>query len=125
MLTIKTKLDKSKIHGIGVFAEEFIPKGKVVYQYLEGFDIIYSTEQIEKMSMLTRKYIEHYAYYSSGEGGYVLCGDNGRFVNHSKTPNIQMYNRINTVALKDIQIGEEITEDYFYFDEHAAIKLNI
>lgn len=122
MFTIKTRLDKSAIHGIGVFAEEFVPKGVIVHEYLKDFDIIYSDEQYEKLPEQIREYVLHYGYYSEGEGGYVLCGDNGRFVNHSKEPNIQMFDKINTIATKDIQVGDEITEDYFYFDEKANLK---
>lgn len=122
MFTVKTKLDKSNIHGIGVFAEEFVSKGTVIYKYLEGFDIIYSDEQYIKLPEHIRDYILHYGYYSKDEGGYVLCGDDGRFVNHSTDPNIQMYNRTDTIAIKDINIGDEITEDYYFFDEKANLK---
>ncbi len=38
MLLVKTKIGQSNISGIGVFADEFIPKGTVIWRYQEGFD---------------------------------------------------------------------------------------
>jgi len=45
MLLIKTYLDKSPIHGIGVFAGEFIKKGTQVWEFNPLIDIILTPEQ--------------------------------------------------------------------------------
>ncbi len=39
MLLIKTKLDLSKIHGIGLFAGEDIPKGTIIWRFNSLIDI--------------------------------------------------------------------------------------
>lgn len=123
MFTIDTYLAKSSIHGIGVFAKEYIRNGAIIHKFVQGFDIVYSPEQFSEIPERAKEYIEHYAYYNTVEGGYVLCGDNGRFVNHSNEPNIKMIDPLNTIAIKDINVGDEITEDYYTFDELANIKL--
>lgn len=38
MLLIKTKLELSKIHGVGLFADEFIAKGTKIWEYRPNFD---------------------------------------------------------------------------------------
>lgn len=122
MFTVKTKIEKSEIHGIGVFADEFIPNGTVIWKYQENFDITLSNEQFEQLPKSAQEFFVHYGHYSKAEGGYVLCGDNARFTNHSKSPAMQMLTVTDSVAVRDINIGEEITEDYEYFDEKYKLK---
>ena len=37
MLLVKTRLGKSRIHGLGVFAAQPIRKGQPVWRFVEGF----------------------------------------------------------------------------------------
>lgn len=39
MLLIKTKIGPSKINGIGLFADEFIPKGTSVWRFMPSLDL--------------------------------------------------------------------------------------
>jgi SET domain-containing protein len=55
---------------------------------------------------------------------YKLNADNMRFFNHSIDPNTRQEENSDW-AIKDIQIGEEITCNYFSFDEDAEKKLNL
>jgi hypothetical protein len=75
------------------------------------------------MDPIAKEYIEFYGFHGEKEGGWVLCGDNGRFTNHSENPSIRAKDLIYTYATRDINIGDEITEDYYYFDKSAANKL--
>lgn len=86
MLLVKTKIGISKIHGIGVFAAEFIPKNTIVWKYVSGFDLRFSKEQIEKFPAETQNFLNKYTYLSKDTGFYVLCSDDARFYNHSKNP---------------------------------------
>ena len=58
----------------------------------------------------------------------MLCGDDGRFFNHSSTPSCDDSADDITVAVRDIEIGEELTVDYttFYGDmeSHAEVLQN-
>ncbi len=115
MLTVKTYLGKSIIHGIGLFAGEFIKKDTVIWELNRGIDLIITQDQYEKLPPLAKQHFDWFAYYSENRGGWILCFDNGKFVNHSVTPNT--YGISDTIALKDIEIGEEITENYYVFNE--------
>jgi SET domain-containing protein len=44
MLLVKTKLDRSSIEGIGLFAAEFIPKSATIWKYDPVIDIRFSEE---------------------------------------------------------------------------------
>jgi len=53
-----------------------------------------------------------YAYYDSEGQFYVLSSDDYRFTNHSENPNSKNTGAWRTIAIRDIQPGEEITWGY-------------
>src|SRR5215213_8734064 len=120
MLLIKTKLDISPIHGIGLFADEFIAKGTVIWKFSHVIDLILKKEQIEELAETAREQIQKYSYRDIHSGLYILCGDDARFFNHSENPNCLDTCRAGkediTLARRDIPAGEELTCNYALFD---------
>lgn len=117
MLIVKTYIKNSPTHGIGLFAAEFIPKGKIFWELKKGLDIIITQEEFEKLTDLEKDYFNHFAYYNERDGGWVLCGDNSRFTNHSKNPSY-VDNKDGTASMiKDVFPDEEIFGNYFEFNE--------
>jgi SET domain-containing protein len=127
MFVVRTKLDSSPIHGLGTFADEFIPRGSTIWMVHPEFDIEFSPQDLDGLPPHTRERVMHFAYLSTTTGRWVLCADDARFMNHSSHPNTR--NAIDgrgydtTVAARDIQAGEEITCDYYEFDADAERKL--
>jgi SET domain-containing protein len=118
MFLVRTKLMMSDIHGLGVFAAEFIPKGTRVWEYREGFDHRVSAEFVGELPEPAQSTLRHYS--ALWGGGYVISADDARFLNHSDTPNLQTFAAPDVdVALRDIQAGEELLEDYREFDESS------
>jgi len=121
MLLVKTKLSSSPIHGLGVFADEFIPCGKKIGQLVLSID-----RKITKFAFSTwpsswKAMIKWYGYR---EGDYYyLNADDMRFFNHSDTPNTQQEGKAD-FAIRDIQPGEELTCNYYSFDDDASFKLS-
>ena len=110
MIKVKTIIKVSPGKGVGLFALENIMKGQLIYD--EG-----SYEKIfhkDNLSNLNQHEIDYYENYSWRVGDYIyLSTDNTMYINHSNEPNIDgMSGR----ALKNIKIGEELTEDYSTFD---------
>lgn len=119
MLLVKTRLGASDIHGIGLFADEFIPEGAVIWRFDATFDVRFDEREIARLSEGARAQIEKYSYREKHSRLYVLCGDDARFFNHSTKPNCLDFrdeNQDATVALRDIEPGEELTCDYALFD---------
>lgn len=115
MLLIKTKIGASSVHGTGLFAEQFIPKGTITWEWNPEFDISFDQSLVETLPELQKNYVLYYAYLDQELGKLVLCADNQRFINHSKNTNIDSTPR-RDVANRDIQIGEELLCDYNLFD---------
>lgn len=118
MYLVKTKLAPSALHGLGVFAEEFIPKGTVVWQFDPTLDHVFTEEEIASLPVMTQEYIRHHGYFSQHLGKQVMPFDNERFTNHSTNPTVgeDVTRKAElepvSVALRDINPGEEITVDY-------------
>jgi SET domain-containing protein len=118
MMLIKTYLQESGIHGIGVYAGEPIPKGTKIWEFMEGLDPIYDASLLQTMPEPTRSFLNRYTYpHHTLPGKIVLDGDHGRFMNHSDTPNTDFTAVPCTVgyALCDIAQGEELTCNYNEF----------
>lgn len=120
MLQVKTYLDKSPIlnAGIGLFANEFIPKGTIIWKLDDTIDRIFTEEEYQKLNDLDKEFVDIYSFMYTGK--YILCIDNARFFNHSNKPNCisdanDATNLGFTIAQRDIQIGEELTDDYSTF----------
>ena len=119
MLLVKTELRPSKIHGLGVFAAELIPTGTVVWRFQPNFDFRVSEELVSALPAVARDRLLHYS--AKWGGGYVISADDARFLNHSEDANLKTYEDPDCdIAIRDIQIGEELTEDYREFDDTFA-----
>lgn len=119
MLLVRTHLDRSEIHGMGLFADELIPEGTLIWKFMDGFDAIIPADQVKSLPEVVREYIDRYGYLKPEGGGFVLCGDDARFFNHSDYPNTISLSQEITVALRDINKGEELTCNYYEFDATA------
>ncbi len=119
MLLVQTTLDRSRVHGMGLFAAEFIVEGTIIWRFDPAIDFRLTRAQIERLAIACLEQIERYTYREQSSGLYVLCGDDARFFNHSPEPNcIDIEDDAGgiTVARSDIQPGEELTCDYAMFD---------
>jgi uncharacterized protein len=100
--------------GHGVVATKFIPKGTITW-VLDKLDRVFTPEQIEKMDKMYQEVMDKYTYRNP-EGNYVFCWDNARFINHSANANCITTAYEFEIAVRDIQPGEELTDDYGYLN---------
>lgn len=121
MLLVKTKIGLSKINGIGLFANELIPKDTWIWRFKKGFDIRVDEKYPNNLQEPAKSYFMRYAYQTPKTLNWVLCADDGRFFNHSNSANTHCVEDPEdedtaNAASRDIQIGEELTVDYREFD---------
>jgi uncharacterized protein len=116
MLLIKTRVDKSAIHGLGLFAAEPIAANKPIWRFTPGFDLELDPSVLESQPDILRECLLHYGYIDPKLNRYILCCDDARFINHSNTPNIRTDYSLDRfgvdLALREIRIGDELTIDY-------------
>ncbi|CAN7753406.1 SET domain-containing protein [Paenibacillus sp. LjRoot56] len=96
--------------GFGVFATRLIPKGTITWA-LDDLDQILETETVQALEEDRKKLVLKYSYRNQ-EGKYILCWDNGRYVNHSFHANCIGTAYEIEIAVRDIHPGEQLTDDY-------------
>ena len=104
----------NEVVGYGVVATRFIPKGTITWA-LDKLDRIFTPAQIQKLEPMYQKVLDRYTYRNQ-EGNHILCWDNARFVNHSFNSNCLTTAYEFEIAIRDIQPGEELTDDYGYLN---------
>ena len=85
----------SDIHGLGLFARQFIPAGTTI-GHIEGES--------------TTEDGDHVLWIDDIKGVHVT--NDMRYINHSSQPNAAYYDDLTVVALRDILPGDEITHNY-------------
>lgn len=118
---IKTKLDVSSIHGIGVFAIKNIQKGEDVFPNWEHESGIYVIPN-NRLSELNSEVLNLLdMYFINSECGYKVIrlfkglnflSNAFSFCNSSHNTKHSQNIDFNGVAIRDIQKGEEILEFY-------------
>ncbi|MEN9552234.1 MAG: hypothetical protein RI935_611 [Candidatus Parcubacteria bacterium] len=125
MYLIKTEVRGSTINGKGVFTLEAIKKGDVVWKFVKGADDKMTTEEYENLNDEDKKYIEKVGYLSPLSNMWVFPSkdDNAKYTNHSNVnnltaiKNIELSEEIYFIANRNINLGEELTNNYHEFDE--------
>jgi hypothetical protein len=117
MLTVSTYVAPSAIEGLGVFAGECIERGRLLWSLNPKFDIFVYEGEFEGLPPHVQGFIARYGYpHLEMPGVVIVDSDNGRFMNHTLTPNTDFRIFDKGYALVDIAQGDEITCNYHEFD---------
>jgi hypothetical protein len=129
MLLVKTKIGPSKIHGVGLFAAEFISKGTPTWRFKPGFDLAVTQKDIDALLDVAQGAFKNYCYKSNLTGRYILCFDDARYFNHDENanciedPSYEIEGETGDIAARDIAEGEELTNNYAAFDTDFQYKM--
>ncbi len=96
--------------GLGVVATRRIPMGTITWTS-DPLDQVLSTAELQVLPAALRAVVQRYSYRNSA-GNYVISWDHARFVNHSCAPNVLSPGWDIEIAIRDIEPGEELTDDY-------------
>jgi uncharacterized protein len=121
MMMVATELRPSAIHGLGVFLLEPVRKGGLVWRFDSRIDRIYAPEEVASLPEHVQRYLKTYSTWHECAGVWVLCGDNGRYFNHSDAPST-VSDGISfgeDRAARDLAAGEELTSDYRTICDHV------
>jgi hypothetical protein len=99
----------SKI-GYGVVATRPIPRGTITWAGDE-LDQVFPPSKIRRLCPVMRQQVHKYSFRDA-KGRSILCWDNARFINHSCSATCLSAGFDFELAVRDIQPGEELTDDY-------------
>ena len=119
----------SKRGGMGIFAEQDIQQGQLIWKFEENANVKKVHKQtlrdrLHNMQCADAKQLLEYLYTWEGHVWEVL--DDAKFWNHSKVnantgnhPDPSKGDGFSSYALRDIRHGEELLDDYSAY-EHVA-----
>ncbi len=108
--------------GFGVFATQFIPKGTAVY-VRDALEVKVERNAALLKNPAYQEIITKYSYVDA-KGDYILSWDHARFVNHCCFPSSITTGYGFEIAIRDINEGEEITDDYGLLNIEEDIPLS-
>lgn len=123
------RLRRSALHGVGIFAQDFIPEGERIVEYIG--------ERITKAEAERREELRRARAAAGGDACVYIFelnrhfdldgavpGNPARRINHSCAPNCEAQSdgrRVWIVACRDIAPGEELTFDYGFRVSDACL----
>lgn len=134
MYLIKVIARDSEIQGKGVFTEQKINKGEIVWKFVEGHDKSITLSEYNILNQEEKEYMDKVAYLSSVSNQYIFPPENdpALYTNHdSQNHNLSVLVDLDIspepifIANRDIMIGEELTNNYHEFDEAIKSKVNV
>ena len=114
MMMVETELKPSPIHGLGVFLIEPVRRGELIWRFDGRIDRVYTDEELATLPAHVQRYLRTYSTWHEETRLYVLCGDNGRYFNHSDAPTTvsSAISFGEDRAVRDLDAGEELTSNY-------------
>lgn len=122
MIHPKTELRHiSDTVGYGVFATDLIPEGTIVY-VKDSLEIVVSPTDYLLHSEDVQDIIEKYSYIDQS-GNRIVSWDFAKYVNHCCSCNTISTGYGFEIAIRDIEAGEQITDEYGIFNLEYEMTL--
>jgi hypothetical protein len=114
MIHISYKILASKTHGIGLFADQDIKNGDLIYTPSPLLDVDLTPEQFEGLTENEKWEVMYYGYFNKHSGKYHVAFDAIRILNHGNADvaNVTQDEEMVMTAKRNIQKGEELLQDY-------------
>ncbi len=119
MIHIKYKLDRSGVHGIGIFADQDVKKGELIFTASPVLDVNITQEQFDSLKEAEQKEIKYWGFFDEPTQKWHVDFDHMHFINHSYSANTTQdfaHPEAYITAARDIQAGEELTQNYLEFE---------
>ena len=119
-LKVFTRLGRSRLGGIGVFAIAKIKKNSSVFYGDDAEMVWIRRSAVANLPKKIRRLYEDFCVSRNGKYG---CPKNFNlmtsawYLNHSKRPNVRCSRDFKFFAIKDIESGEELTVNYETFND--------
>jgi SET domain-containing protein len=125
MIHIKYKLDKSAIHGIGLFTDQNINQDEIIYTASPVLDTNITQEDFDALNEKEKSEVRWWGFYDEPTQKWHVDFDVSKFINHSYDANVTQdgnHDEAYLVAKRYIKKGEELTQNYLEFEGQAELE---
>jgi len=125
MIHIKYKLDKSDKHGIGLFADQDIKKGDLIYNASPVLDTNITQDQFDALDEKEKQEFHWWGFFDEPSQMWHVDFDVSKFINHSDKGTVTQddsHDEAYLIAAKAISKGEELTQNYLEFETEVELE---
>lgn len=125
MIHINYKLKASDLHGVGLFTDQPLQKGTLVYTASPLLDVNITQEQFDTLSQKEKDEILWWGFFDEPSQLWHVDFDVSKFINHSYDPTLTQaagHDDAYLIATKDIDAGEELTQNYLEFESSEDLQ---
>ena len=122
---IKYKLDRSALHGLGIFADQDVKKGELIFTASPVLDVNITQEQFDALTEAEQTQIRYWGFFDQPTQKWHVDFDHIHFINHSYDPSTTQdltHPEAYITAARDIKAGEELTQNYLEFETPEDLK---
>jgi hypothetical protein len=123
MFIIPTFLAPSTIHGQGVHTSVDLTDDQLIWQFVVGFDLSWTTEEFVRLPDLAQQFIFVYGYWYAPDLEIYIGGDFDRFYNHSAEANTFVDPKGVVRCCRGVSAGSELTINYREFNLFSPFQL--
>lgn len=119
MIHISYKLKSSDLHGVGLFADQPIKQGELVYTASPLLDLNITQQQFDSLNQKEKDEILWWGFFDEPSQLWHVDFDVSKFINHAYDATLtqdEKHDEAYLVATRDIQPGEELTQNYLEFE---------
>ena len=125
MIHITYKLNTSGTHGIGLFSDQDIQAGALVYTASPLLDLDITQEQFDTLDEKEKREIQWWGFFDQPSQKWHVDFDVSKFINHSYDATVTQdpgHDEAYLVAARDIRKGEELTQNYLEFESEEDLR---
>ena len=111
LLLIEHFVAPSPIHGLGVYAATFVPKGTKVWRFHPAIDRVILVSDLNGLPHHVIERIEAHSEFLPERNSIRIAADGDYWMNHSDDPNLEDCGD-EMFARRDIHAGDELHCDY-------------
>lgn len=124
MLHFKYKLKASDLHGVGLFADQDIAKGELLYTASPVLDLNITQGQFDALEQAEKDEILWWGFFDEPSQMWHVDFDVSKFINHSYEATAtqdEAHDEAYLIASRDIALGDEITQNYREFESQEDL----
>lgn len=124
MIHVKYKLDKSNKHGIGLFADEDLKAGQLIYTASSLLDLNITQEQFDTLSEREKEEFRWWGFFDEHAQRWHVDFDVSKFINHSREGTVTQdkdHDDAYLITTRDVKKGEELTQNYLEFESEEDL----
>ena len=125
MIHIRYALKESPLHGVGLYADEDVKVGQVIYTASPTLDLNITEEQFKSLSDAEKREVRWWGFWEAPSKRWHVDFDVTKFVNHEIPGSVTQdttHSEAYLVAARDIRAGEEMTQNYLEFESEEDLK---